>query len=405
MNQKVYDIAIVGAGIVGLATALHLSERSKLKVIVIEAEDEIAKHQTGNNSGVIHSGLYYKPGSSKALNCVKGREALYKFCRENNIKHERCGKLVVAVSENERAGLEKLYQTGLANNLKGLKKLSAAEIFEYEPHIRSGWALHVPDTGIVNYKDVCRVYLKLIQNSDNDILLNSKFLGIHKDQAHLVIGTVQKEIRAKNLINCAGLYSDRVAKKCGIKTNVRIVPFRGEYYELVPEKKHLINNLVYPVPNPDFPFLGVHFTRMIDGGVEAGPNAVLAFKRTGYKRSDFNIKDFLEVMTYPGFWILASKYWYTGFGEFYRSYSKKAFVSALQKLLPELNEEDVREAGAGVRAQALSSNGKLVDDFKIEQTKNMIHVLNAPSPAATASLAIGETIAGMAKVNFDLQGI
>jgi len=402
MTEKIYDIAIIGAGIVGLATALHLSKAGNLKIIVVETENDVARHQTGNNSGVIHSGLYYKPGSSKALNCVKGREELYEFCQENDVKYDRCGKLVVATSEKEKAGLEKLYNTGIANKLKGIKKVSAKEIAEYEPHVKGVAALLVPETGIVDYTDVCKAYQQQILKSGNEILLNNTFVNIKNDTSEMVLTTIQKEIKARHLINCGGLYSDRIARMCGVKTDIKIIPFRGEYYELIPEKTHLINNLVYPVPDPSFPFLGVHFTRMIDGGVEAGPNAVLAFKRTGYLKKDFSVKDFSETMTYPGFWILAAKYWYTGFGEFYRSFSKKSFVKALQKLLPELQGSDIKEAGSGVRAQALSNNGKLVDDFKIEQTARMIHVLNAPSPAATASLSIGETIAQMARKNFDL---
>jgi len=402
MSAKTYDIAIIGAGIVGLATALHLSKSGKTKIVIIEAEDEVARHQTGNNSGVIHSGLYYKPGSSKAKNCVKGREQLYRFCQENDIKHERCGKLVVATSEKEKPMLQNLYEKGIANGLQGIKKLTAEQIPEYEPHVKGEAALLIPETGIVDYKEVSRVYKEKIINAGNEILLKHTFIDLKRDKTDLVLSTTQGEIRSKYLINCAGLFSDRVAKKCAVASDVRIVPFRGEYYELIPQKEYLINNLVYPVPDPSFPFLGVHFTRMVNGGVEAGPNAVLAFKRTGYLKSDFSLKDFWETMTYPGFLKLAAKYWYTGFGEFYRSFSKKAFVKALQKLLPELQDDDITIGGAGVRAQALARNGQLIDDFKIEQSDRMIHVLNAPSPAATASLSIGETISNMAYKHFEL---
>ena len=402
MNSKTYDIAIIGAGIVGLATALHLSKSGKYKIVIIEAEEEVAKHQTGNNSGVIHSGLYYKPGSSKAENCVRGREQLYRFCLENDIKHERCGKLVVATSEKEKPMLQNLYEKGITNRLEGIKKLTAEQISEYEPHVKGQAALLIPETGIVDYKEVSKVYKEKIINAGNEILLKHTFIDLKRDGTNLVLSTTQGEIRSKYLINCAGLFSDRVAKKCEVASSVRIVPFRGEYYKLIPEKEYLINNLVYPVPDPSFPFLGVHFTRMVNGGVEAGPNAVLAFKRTGYLKSDFNLKDFWETMTYPGFLKLAAKYWYTGFGEFYRSFSKKAFVKALQKLLPELQEDDIIVGGAGVRAQALARNGQLIDDFKIEQIDRMIHVLNAPSPAATASLSIGETISSMAHKQFEL---
>ncbi|KAA3609784.1 MAG: L-2-hydroxyglutarate oxidase [Calditrichaeota bacterium] len=402
MNEsKIYDIAIIGAGIIGLATALKLSQRANQKIIVIDTEKEVAAHQTGNNSGVIHSGLYYTPGSLKAQNCVNGRNAMYVFCETNQIKHERCGKIVVATNKKELAALKRLYQRGVENKLKGVKRLSAKELREYEPNVSGIAGLLVPETGIVDYKDVCKAYMYHIKNSGNEISLDTKFLKLHKKET-LILETTKGSIHTKNIINCAGLYSDRVAKLCGVNPHLKIVPFRGEYYELVPDKHHLVNNLIYPVPDPSFPFLGVHFTRMIHGGVEAGPNAVLAFKREGYIRSDFDFKDFLETLTYPGFLLLAAKYWYTGFGEFYRSYSKKAFVKALQKLIPDLQEEDISPAGAGVRAQALRANGKLVDDFHIEQAKNMVHVLNAPSPAATASLSIGETIAKMAAKNFDL---
>jgi L-2-hydroxyglutarate oxidase len=408
-EPRVYDIAIIGAGIIGLATAFKLSQKGKQKIIVIDTEKEIAKHQTGNNSGVIHSGLYYTPGSLKAQNCVDGRNAMYVFCETNEIRHERCGKVVVATNKKETQSLNNLYKRGVENNLKGLRRLSADELHEYEPNVRGVAGLLVPETGIVDYKDVCKAYVYHIKNAGNEISLGTKFINLHKKvspgnsqrRENLILETSSGDIHAKNIINCGGLYSDRIAKLCGINPKLKIVPFRGEYYELVPEKHHLVNNLIYPVPDPSFPFLGVHFTRMIYGGVEAGPNAVLAFKREGYSKSDFNIKDALETLTYPGFLLLAARFWYTGFGEFYRSYSKKAFVKALQKLMPDLGEKDVVSAGAGVRAQALRPNGKLVDDFHIEQAENMIHVLNAPSPAATASLSIGETIATMATKNFN----
>lgn len=400
-EPKVYDIAIIGAGIVGLATALKLSQQTKQKVIVIDTEKEIAAHQTGNNSGVIHSGLYYTPGSLKAKNCVYGRNAMYIFCETNQIKHERCGKIVVATNQAELKTLNRLHKRGEENKLRGVKRLSAEELHEYEPNVAGVGGLLIPETGIVDYKDVCKAYMYHISNAGNEVRLNTRFLSLQKKET-LVLETTTGDIHAKNLINCGGLYSDRIAKLCGVNPGLKIVPFRGEYYELVPEKHHLVNNLIYPVPDPSFPFLGVHFTRMIHGGVEAGPNAVLAFKREGYYRNDFDFMDSLETLTYPGFLILAARYWYTGFGEFYRSYSKKAFVKALRKLMPALNSEDITPAGAGVRAQALRPNGKLVDDFYIKQAPNMVHVLNAPSPAATASLSIGETIATMAVKNFDL---
>ncbi len=403
MSEKIFDIAIIGAGIIGLASALKITHKNpKLKIAILETESDIGQHQTGHNSGVIHSGLYYKPGSSKALNCVKGRDMLYRFCEKNNIKHNKCGKIVVAINKNELKALDDLYQRGVENGLTGIKKLAVEEIKEHEPHIAGIAGLHIPETGIVDYLDVCSAYKDQILKNQNEILLNTKFVGLLKKEGAFNLQTTQKEIKSKSIINCAGLHSDRVAKMCGVKAQLKIIPFRGEYYELIPEKEKLINNLVYPVPNPKFPFLGVHFTRMVDGGVEAGPNAVLAFKREGYLKSDVSFLDTLSTLTYPGFWVLAAKYWQTGFGEMYRSASKKAFVKALKKLLPELNEQDVQTAGSGVRAQALASNGRLLDDFHIEQREKMIHVLNAPSPAATASLAIGETISDMALKNFNL---
>lgn len=403
MSEKYFDITVIGAGIVGLASALQLTLKNpKLKIAILETEKDIAQHQTGHNSGVIHSGLYYKPGSLKALNCVKGRNALYRFCEENNVKHDKCGKIVVATKQDELDALEILYQRGQANGLEGIKKLSADEIEEYEPNISGIAGLHVPETGIVDYLDVCRGYKEQILKNDNEIFLNTQFIHLQKKDDLLILQTTNNEVKSKNIINCGGLHSDRVAKMCGVKPHVKIIPFRGEYYELIPEKENLIKNLVYPVPNPKFPFLGVHFTRMVHGGVEAGPNAVLAFKREGYLKSDFSFLDTMGTMIYPGFWVLAAKYWYTGFGEIYRSASKKAFVKALRKLLPQLAVEDVKPAGSGVRAQALAINGRLLDDFQIEQKDKMIHVLNAPSPAATASLAIGETIADMALKNFNL---
>ncbi len=403
MSEKFkYDVVIIGAGIVGLATAYMLLEKKRLKIAVIETEKEVAAHQTGNNSGVIHSGLYYKPGSLKALNCTTGREKMYRFCKENDIKHDRCGKIVVATDESEIERLNKLEKTGNQNGLSGIKKLNAEQLREFEPHVNGIQGLYIPQTGIVDYKDVCAVLKKKIEDLGGEIFFEAQFQKLSEKNSKLYPETSQGVFKTENLINCAGLYSDRVAKKCSVSPGVKIVPFRGEYYELTSDKEYLVNNLIYPVPNPEFPFLGVHFTRMIHGGVEAGPNAVLALKRTGYKKSDFSLKDVWETFTYPGFWSLALKYGKTGIAEIYRSISKKAFVEALQKLVPELKEQDVKPAGAGVRAQALDASGKLIDDFKIIEKNHMIHVLNAPSPAATASLSIGETIAEMAIKNFNL---
>jgi len=395
-----YDITIIGGGIVGLATAYALSQKQDLRLALIESENEVASHQTGNNSGVIHSGLYYKPGSLKAKNCVEGRKALYQFCREQEIAHDKCGKLVIATRKSELPGLQDLYQRGLENGLSGIRQLSAEEIKEYEPHVRGIEGLIVPQTGIVDYKEISLKFAELIQKSGADLFTSTTFKRLKTYTDHLVIETDQNPIETKQLINCAGLQSDRVARKCGVEPGVRIVPFRGEYYKIHPEKQYLVKNLIYPVPDPAFPFLGVHFTRMIDGAREAGPNAVLAFKREGYTKTSFSIRDSFETFSYPGFLRLGAKYMKMGLGEFYRSYSKQAFVRALQKLIPEIQSNDIFPGGAGVRAQALEANGALVDDFKIVETERMIHVLNAPSPAATASISIGRQIADMAFKNF-----
>jgi len=397
-----YDVIIIGGGIVGLASAMALSNHKKLRIAVLEAEPELARHQTGHNSGVIHSGLYYKPGSLKAKNCVEGREKLYKFFREHDIAHDRCGKLVVATSEEEVPRLESLRLLGEANGLQGIKQLNAEQIKEYEPHVTGVAGLLVPDTGIVDYVKVCEVMAGIIRQKGHDIFLNTRFLSLENNSTSLVLKTSSNILKTKNLINCAGLYSDRVARACGIKPNAKIVPFRGEYYEIKPEKHHLVKNLIYPVPDPAFPFLGVHFTRMIHGGVEAGPNAVLAFKREGYLKTSFSLKDTIETFTYPGFLKLAGKFMKMGLGEYYRSFSKNAFVGALQKLIPEIQKSDIECGQAGVRAQALSKDGSLVDDFYIIEKPHMVHVLNAPSPAATAAISIGEKIAEMAIKNFEV---
>ena len=402
MNSSRYDIAIIGGGIVGMATAMALTARWPLDLIVIEAEDHLAAHQTGNNSGVIHSGLYYKPGSLKAKNCVAGRQAMYRFCEEHAIPHDRCGKLVVATQASEIPLLEKLEERGRANDLQGVRRLKAEELKEYEPHVTGVAGLLVPETGIVDYTAVTQKYGELVQQRGGAIQTKTRLLGCRPETNELRLSTDQGEIRARYLINCGGLQSDRVAQLCGVDPGLKIIPFRGEYYELIPERHYLVKNLIYPVPDPQFPFLGVHFTRMIHGGVEAGPNAVLAFKREGYQKTSFSASDAWEIATYPGFWQLAAKHWRMSLGEFHRSFSKQAFVTALQKLLPELQAKDIHPAGAGVRAQALEPNGFLVDDFRIVEAARMIHVLNAPSPAATASISIGETIAGMAEKQFQL---
>lgn len=400
--SKNYDFIFIGGGIVGTASALKLLQKKDLRILLIEAEDSLAKHQTGNNSGVIHSGLYYKPGSLKALNCTRGREMLYEFCETNSIPYERCGKLVVATDESELPALRMLEERGIANGLTGIKRLTKEQIKDYEPYANGIEALFVPQTGIVDYVAVTNKYAKLIIKNGGEIKLNAKAKKIKVNCNEIVVITEQDEFKAKYLVNCAGLYSDKVARMSGINPDVKIIPFRGEYYELKKEKQHLVKNLIYPVPDPQFPFLGVHFTRMIHGGVEAGPNAVLAFKRTGYKKSDIDFSNILEMITYPGFWKMVKKHYKMGFEEFRRSFSKKLFVKSLQKLIPSLTENDIVPGGAGVRAQALDRDGKLLDDFRIIQTDKMIHVLNAPSPAATASLSIGDTISDMIIKNFKL---
>lgn len=389
------EVAVIGGGLVGAATAMALAERGSA-VALLEAEDRLGAHQSGHNSGVIHSGLYYKPGSLKARLCVEGARALYRLCEEEGIAHERCGKLVMATDEEELPRLDELERRGHANGLTGLRRLRAEEIPEVEPHARGIAALHLPTTGIVDYKGVVQAYGRRIQARDGQVLTGTRVTGVRKDGAGLVVETTRGAVSAKRLVNCAGLQSDRVARLCGARPDVRIVPFRGEYYELVPERRDLVRGLIYPVPDPRFPFLGVHLTKMIQGGVEAGPNAVLALKREGYRWSDVSLKDTLEVAGWPGTWALAARFWKIGAYEVWRSLMKSAFVKDLRRLVPALRSEDVYRAGAGVRAQALERSGALVDDFRIVESPNAVHVLNAPSPGATASIAIGRAIAEMA---------
>lgn len=397
MTAKSFDILVIGGGIIGTATALSLQNESKINILLIETEKKLAHHQTGNNSGVIHSGLYYKPGSLKAKNCSDGRKMLYNFCEMNKIPFQRCGKIVVACNESELIALDELYKRGVANGLVGIKKLGAEEIRNYEPHAAGIAGLFVPQTGIVDYSTVTNTYAKIFLDQGGYVQTSCEFLSLKKSNGELVVITTKDEFKTKFLINCGGLFCDRIAKLCGVNPGLQIVPFRGEYYKLKKEKEYLVKNLIYPVPDPRFPFLGVHFTRMMKGGVEAGPNAVLALKREGYTKKDFSLSDLSQMIFYSGFWKMASKYYRMGFEEFYRSFSKKAFVKALQKLVPEIQEADIEPGGAGVRAQALEPDGKLVDDFRIVEANKMVHVLNAPSPAATASLSIGKTIANIVR--------
>ena len=396
-----FDIAIVGGGIVGLATANALLDVNPgSRIIVLEAESQLATHQTGHNSGVIHSGLYYKPGSLKAKFCSEGRDAMYRFCGEHGIPHDRCGKIVVATSEDELPRLEELHRRGTANGLQGIKWLTPEEMREHEPNVAGIRGLWVPETGIVDYKAVARVYGQMLRSRGCELRTATRVIGCVRNEGELTIQTVNDDVRCRALVNCGGLQSDRVARLCGLDPGVQIVPFRGEYYELKPDRQSLVRNLIYPVPDPRFPFLGVHFTRMIGGGVEAGPNAVLAFKREGYRKSDVSVKDMAELVGYGGFWKMSRRHWKMGMAEFWRSFNKHAFVTALQRLIPALKLDDVLPGGSGVRAQAVDVNGGLLDDFHVVRAARMIHVLNAPSPAATSSLRIGKEIASMAIEQF-----
>ncbi len=395
-----YDFIIVGGGIVGLATGLNLLEKAPQKrVLILEKENRLARHQTGNNSGVIHSGLYYKPGSLKAKNCIRGYDMLIDFCRKNDVPFELCGKIVVATEERELPLLKNLFDRGAQNGLHGFKMLNATELREYEPHVNGLQGFFVPQTGIVDYTLVAEKYGALIRKKGGEITLGEKVTGIKATASGIEVISENKTYETSKVINCGGLYSDKVARFTTPDLQVKIIPFRGEYYKLKKEKEYLVKNLIYPVPDPNFPFLGVHFTRMMKGGVEAGPNAVLAFKREGYKRTDINFTELAESLAWPGFQKVARKYWKTGLGEMYRSFSKAAFTKALQKLIPEIQQDDLVDGGAGVRAQACDRTGGLVDDFMIVEKPNVINVCNAPSPAATSSLSIGETVAELALKN------
>jgi L-2-hydroxyglutarate oxidase len=396
------DVAVIGGGIVGMATAMALTRAGTTRVTVLEAEDRLAAHQTGHNSGVIHSGIYYKPGSAKARNCTDGRELLYRFCADNGIPHDRCGKLIVATTAAELPALDEITRRGRANGLSGLRPLRAEELGEYEPHVRGVAGLHVPDTGIVDFTAVTLAYARKVWDAGGSVHTGARLLAVRRDDGELVLETAAGEFRARYLVNCAGLQSDRVARLCGIDPGVQIVPFRGEYYELKPGRTHLVRNLIYPVPDPRLPFLGVHFTRMIHGGVEAGPNAVLAFRREGYRMWQASGRDLAGMAGSRGFWRMAKRFWRTGVEEFYRSLSRRAFWLALRRLVPEVGYHDLVRAGAGVRAQAVAPDGRLVDDFHVRGADRTIHVLNAPSPAATASISIGRSIAALAAREFGL---
>jgi (S)-2-hydroxyglutarate dehydrogenase len=387
-----YDYAVIGGGIVGLSTAMQLAQQyPHARILMLEKEASPAQHQTGRNSGVIHSGIYYKPGSYKARFARAGSSSMVDFCREHDIPHEVCGKVIVATQEKERQGLDNLFQRGRQNGLP-VRKISPQELNEIEPHVRCVAGIHVPTTGITNYRKVSQKYLELFLERGGQVLFENEVRQITDRGRTYLTETTRGEFEAKFLINCAGLFSDRITRLAGKEPGVKIVPFRGEYYELAPSKRHLVKTLIYPVPNPDFPFLGVHFTRMIDGSVHCGPNAVLAFKREGYKKTDFNLRDFCETMSYRGFWKLARRNFGEGMKEIHRSVSKAAFVHSLQQLIPEVQASDLVPCEAGVRAQALLKDGSLVDDFLIVREQKALHVCNAPSPGATASLEIGKAI-------------
>lgn len=390
------DVIIIGTGAVGLATAVQLlKSKPGLRIRIIDKETEIARHQTGNNSNVIHSGIYYKPGSLKAKNCIHGYNLLLDFCTRNNIPFNLCGKVIVATSEAEVPLLSTIYNRGVENGLTGLRMIDKPELLEIEPHVNGLKAIFVPQTGIVDYKQVAITYGTVAQEAGAELNLGEKVLDIKKVSTGVEVVTDKGTYQSKLVVTCGGLQADKLAAMTLGKVSFRIIPFRGEYYKLKPEREHLCKTLIYPVPDPNFPFLGVHFTTMINGGVECGPNAVFAFKREGYKRTDFNLADVAESLAWPGFRKVIGKYWKTGLGEFYRSFSKPAFTKALQRLIPEIREEDLIPGGAGVRAQACDYQGGLIDDFLILEDGPAIHVCNAPSPAATSSLAIGEHIAGI----------
>jgi (S)-2-hydroxyglutarate dehydrogenase len=403
MTDSRYNVAIVGAGVVGLAVALEITQRfPHLRLLVLEKEDRVARHQSGHNSGVIHSGVYYKPGSQKARLCVTGAAAMIEFCREHGIPHQVCGKVIVATNPEELPGLEELHRRGQANGLTGLRLIGSEELRDIEPHAAGLRALVVPSTGITDYVAVCEKYAELISARSGTILTTAAVTGLQRSSDEVVLETTRGTFSAASVINCAGLFSDRISRMAGDPPAARIVPFRGEYYDLVPGRASLVRALIYPVPDPRFPFLGVHFTRRITGKVDAGPNAVLALKREGYRHRDFNLGDVASSLFFPGFWRMAAKHWRNGFGEFHRSLSKPAFVRALQRLLPELRQEDLVPGGSGVRAQAVRNDGALVDDFQFVSSSKILHVLNVVSPAATASLTIAKTIVDTATIDLGL---
>jgi L-2-hydroxyglutarate oxidase LhgO len=403
MPDSRYGVIIVGGGIVGLSVALEITQRfPRLRTLLLEKEDRVAKHQSSHNSGVIHSGIYYKPGSLKAKLCVAGAAAMVEFCREHCIPHSICGKVIMATRPEELQSLEELRRRGEANGVAGVRLIGSAELRELEPSASGLNALVVPSTGVTDYAAVCDKYAELIVERGGSILTSAEVLSLKRGASEIVAETKRGAFSTTYFINCAGLFSDRISRMAGDEPEVTIAPFRGEYYDLTPERSSLVRALIYPVPDPRFPFLGVHFTRRISGRVDAGPNAVLAFRREGYRRTDFKLKDLASSLAFPGFWRMGARYWRSGFDEVHRSFSKAAFVRALQRMVPAVRDEDLVPGGSGVRAQALKRDGTLVDDFQFVQSGNVLHVLNVPSPAATASLMIGRSIVEMAHKNVGL---
>lgn len=392
MSIRQTDVVIIGGGIVGLSTAYQLVQRNpNTRIVVLEKELHVAAHQTGRNSGVLHSGIYYKPGSLKAQNCRAGKLAMQEFCEREGIAYEICGKVIVAVEEKERAALHRIFERGQANGVQ-CEIIGPGRLAELEPHTRGVEAIHVPEAGIVDYTAVTEKLAEYCRSNGGEVVFSSRVYAVSQQSSRVVVGTTTGDFEAKLVVNCGGLYSDRILQMSGEKPAAKIIPFRGEYFELKPSAVHLCKNLIYPVPDPKFPFLGVHFTRMVHGGVECGPNAVLAFAREGYEKFNVNIRDLTESLTYPGFLRLAARHWKMGLGEMWRSISKGAFVRALQRLMPEITADDLAAAPSGVRAQALQRDGSLVDDFLIRSSERCVNVLNAPSPAATSSLNIGRLV-------------
>jgi len=403
MIDRQYDVVVVGGGIIGLATSMKLTQDfPNLKVAVLEKEEEVAQHQTGHNSGVIHAGIYYAPGSQKANFCSTGGKLLRDFCDEYGIAYDMCGKLIVATDDSEVPQLEELFKRGTENGAEDLRMVDQEEIKDIEPYSAGVKAILSPNTGIIDYFEVSQAYGTRMRENGGDLLTNVEVISIENKDNLVYINTTSGTFAAKYVLNCAGLHADTVARMMGVDVGVKIVPFRGEYFSIIPEKEHMVKGLIYPVPNPNMPFLGVHFTRRINGSVEAGPNAVLAFAREGYKKTDVNLKDTFETLSYPGFWKMSAKYWKVGMHEQYRSLVKGVFVKSLQKLMPEITGDDLGVPGAGVRAQVIDANGGLLQDFAIEASANAIHVLSAPSPGATSSITISEYIVDLAQESFDL---